>query len=496
MVADSGATVVVADPAVSFPGAVTVPIAAADGGDKEALILPHGADPAYVIYTTGSTGTPKGVLVPHGALAARVDWMRDGYGITAADTVVQFASLSFDTHAEELWPALTAGGTVLFADTDLPGFLSASADAGITVLDLPTPYWHRLVDDLDGIAWPASLRTVILGADQVDAAAVARWRARFGDRVRLFNSYGPTETTVIATAALLGPGDTTARPPIGRPLWNTTVAVTDRHGALVPPGVPGELRIGGAGVAYGYLGRPGRTAEAFEPDPHGPPGARRYRTGDRVRRRPDGQLEFLGRLDEQVKVRGYRIEPGEVRAALLALPGVGQAAVLARADALLAYVVPASADPADLRRQLAATLPAHLVPTTIVPLDALPLTVNGKLDTAALADLDRRPVTGYVAPTTDAEDLVADVWADVLGVAKVGTLDDFFDLGGHSLLATRMVARVRAAIGLAVPIRTLFTHRTVAGFAAAIEDLLVAELDAMSEETAQHLLAARSEVSA
>jgi hypothetical protein len=264
--------------------------------------------------------------------------------------------------------------------------------------------------------------------------------------------------------------------------------VTDPHGRPVPPGVPGELRIGGAGVAHGYLGRPGRTAEAFEPDPHGPPGARRYRTGDRVRWRTDGQLEFLGRLDDQVKVRGYRIEPGEVAAALLALPGVGQAAAVARGDALFGYVVPAGLDPAALRRALAETLPAHLVPTAIVPLDALPLTVNGKLDRAALPDPEVRSVTGWVAPRTDAEDLVAGVWADVLGVEKVGAFDDFFDLGGHSLLATRMVARIRAAVDLTVPIRTLFTHRTVAGFAAAVEALLVAEIEAMSEETAQHLL--------
>jgi amino acid adenylation domain-containing protein len=486
MVADSGAGVVVAD-RHTFDGVRTIPVTATGAA---APVLPDAEDTAYVIYTSGSTGTPKGVLVPHRALAARIAWMRDGYGITAADTVAQFAALSFDTHAEELWPALTAGGTVVFADADLPDLLASPAGAAVTVLDLPTPYWHRLVDDLGGVRWPAGLRLVILGADQVEAAAVAAWRAAFGDRVRLVNSYGPTETTIIATVAELtgDTGDTADRPPIGRPLWNTTVAVTDRHGRPVPPGVPGELRIGGAGVAHGYLGRPGRTAEAFEPDPDGPAGARRYRTGDRVRWRPDGRLEFLGRLDEQVKVRGYRIEPGEVTAALLALPGVGQAAVLARGDALFGYVVPAGLDPAALRQALAETLPAHLVPTAIVALDALPLTVNGKLDRAALPDPEVRSVAGWVAPRTDAEDLVAGVWAEVLGVEKVGALDDFFDLGGHSLLATRMVARIRAAVDLTVPIRTLFTHRTVAGFAAAVEALLIAEIEAMSEETAQHML--------
>ncbi|WP_327001771.1 amino acid adenylation domain-containing protein [Dactylosporangium sp. NBC_01737] len=487
MVADSGATAVIAEEGRAFDGVRTVPVTATG---TAAPMAPDAEDTAYVIYTSGSTGTPKGVLVPHRALAARAAWMRDGYGITGADTVAQFAALSFDTHAEELWPALTAGGTVVFADADLPDFLATPAGAAVTVLDLPTPYWHRLVDDLGGVRWPDGLRLVILGADQVEGAAVAAWRATFGDRVRLVNSYGPTETTIIATVADLtgDPGDAGDRPPIGRPLWNTTVAVTDRHGRPVPPGVPGELRVGGAGVAHGYLGRPGRTAAAFEPDPDGPPGARRYRTGDRVRWRPDGQLEFLGRLDEQVKVRGYRIEPGEVTAALLALPGVGQAAVVARSDALIGYVVPAGLDPAALRQALATTLPAHLVPNAIVALDALPLTVNGKLDKTALPDPEVRSATGWVAPRTDAEDLVAGVWAEVLGVEKVGAFDDFFDLGGHSLLATRMVARIRAAVELTVPIRTLFTHRTVAGFAAAVEALLIAEIEAMSEETAQHLL--------
>ncbi|MEV0563520.1 amino acid adenylation domain-containing protein [Dactylosporangium sp. NPDC050588] len=484
MVADSGAGVVVTG-GQHFDGVRTIPVTATGAA---APVDPDPEDAAYVIYTSGSTGTPKGVLVPHRALAARAAWMRDGYGITAADTVAQFAALSFDTHAEELWPALTAGGTVVFADADLPDFLASPAGAGVTVLDLPTPYWHRLVDDLGGVPWPAGLRLVILGADQVEAAAVARWTAAFGDRVRLVNSYGPTETTIIATAADLTGDRSGERPPIGRPLWNTTLAVTDRHGRRVPPGVPGELRIGGAGLAHGYLGRPGRTAEAFEPDPDGPPGARRYRSGDRVRWRPDGQLEFLGRLDEQVKVRGYRIEPGEVTAALLALPDVGQAAVIARTDALIGYVTPASLDPSAVRQALAATLPAHLVPTAVVPLEALPLTVNGKLDKAALPDPEVRSSAGYVAPRTDAEDLVAGVWAEVLGVEKVGAHDDFFDLGGHSLLATRMVARVRAAVDLSVPIRTLFTHRTVAGFAQAVEALLIAEIEAMDEETARHML--------
>ncbi|MFE6868132.1 amino acid adenylation domain-containing protein [Kitasatospora sp. NPDC057692] len=506
MLADSGATALVtADgaPVEGLPAAV--PVLPATGGADAPSVDPAAAtgpdDPAYLVYTSGSTGTPKGVLVPQRALAARVAWMREGYRLTAADRVLQYASLSFDTCAEEVFPALAAGAALVVAEAGaaLPDQLAEPTAAGLTVLDLPTPYWHQLVADLDATPWPAGLRLLVLGADQVRPEAVAAWRARFGDTVRLVNSYGPTETTVIATTAELGAADTARRPPIGRPIGGTTVAVLDRHGRPVPPGTPGELVIGGAGVTDGYLGRPGATARAFGPDPDGPPGARRYRTGDLVRRRADGALEFLGRIDAQVKVRGYRVEPGEVESALLARPGVGQAAVLARADRLLGYVVPDTSpgapvpDPAALRADLAAALPAHLVPNAVLVLAALPLTPNGKLDHRALPDPDTRPElrAGYLAPRTEAEELVAEVWQDVLGLDRVGVHDDFFDLGGHSLLATRVVARIRAAADLAVPLRTLFTHRTVAAFADAVEAALVAELDALSDDAAEELLAAQ-----
>ncbi|MFF9147368.1 amino acid adenylation domain-containing protein [Streptomyces sp. NPDC014861] len=481
---------VLPDPAEPLPGAPSAPPAEAEAGPD---------DPAYLIYTSGSTGTPKGVLVPHRALAARVAWMREGYGLTGDDRVLQYATLSFDTSAEELFPTLAAGAVLVTArpDTTLPDQLAEPYAAGVTVLDLPTPYWHHLVADLDETPWPDRLRLLILGADQVRPHAVAAWRARFGDRVRVVNSYGPTETTIIATTAVLGDEDGTARPPIGRPIGATTVAVLDRHGGPVPPGTPGELVIGGAGVTDGYLGRPGATARAFVPDPDGPPGARRYRTGDLVRRRADGALEFLGRIDDQVKVRGYRVEPGEVEAALLTLPGVGRAVVTARGDVLVAYVVPAPDAPAPgadaLRGGLAPVLPPHAVPHAFVLLDALPLTPNGKLDRAALPapDAGAVPRAAHVPPRTEAEELVADVWGEVLGVAGIGAHDDFFALGGHSLLATRVVARVRAAVDLSVPLRALFTHRTVAAFAEAVEAALAAEIDTLSEAAAVELLAAQ-----
>ncbi|MFJ4499594.1 amino acid adenylation domain-containing protein [Streptomyces sp. NPDC088864] len=513
MVADSGASLVVTS---RDEGTATVPegvrsLYAEDTGApapaEEPLPGPLPEDPAYLVYTSGSTGTPKGVLVPHRALAERVRWMREGYGITAGDRVLHCASLSFDTCAEELFPALAAGATLVVAapGATLPDQLAEDFTADVTVMDLPTPYWHHLVGDLDLVAWPKGLRLLILGADQVQSAAVAAWRERFGDRVRLVNSYGPTETTVIATTADLGEPDTRVRPPIGAPIGGVTATVCDEHGGPVPPGTPGELLIGGTGITYGYTGRPGATARAFVPDPYGPPGSRRYRTGDLARRRADGALEFLGRLDGQVKVRGYRVEPGEVENALLAQPGVAEAVVVARRDTLVGYVVPATApgrpgtetgpadlDPAGLRGAVGALLPAPLVPASILVLDRLPLTPNGKLDRAALPAPDHRPElrASYLAPRTEAEELVADIWREVLDIDRVGALDDFFDLGGHSLLATRVIARVRAAADLTVPLRTLFTHRTVAAFAEAVEAALLAEIDALSEEEAVALLAA------
>jgi acyl carrier protein len=369
--------------------------------------------------------------------------------------------------------------------------LRAPAGRQVTVLDLPTPYWHRLTEA--DVTWPEPLRLVIIGGEQADAAAVARWRARFGDRVRLVNTYGPTEATIVATAHTLGAADVGRRPPIGRPIGGTTAHVLGRYGEPVPPGVPGELCLGGAGLARCYLGRPALTAERFTPDPYGPPGSRLYRTGDRVRWRPDGTLEFLGRFDGQVKVRGFRVEPGEVTASLLTHPGVRQAAVTADGERLVAYVVGPAA-PDELRRHLAATLPPHLVPTAWVPLDTLPLTVTGKVDLAALPAPGPEPAAEFVPPRTDAEALVAEVWAEVLGLDadRVGALDDFFALGGHSLLATRVAALLRNTLEAEVPIRTVFDQPTVAELAAAIEKVLIDQMSGLSDEEAAQLLETHS----
>ncbi|WP_182902458.1 non-ribosomal peptide synthetase [Microbispora sp. H10830] len=490
--ADAGATHVITTRALPAGLTAVDPLGGEDDaapGDQGEPAGTRPGDVAYVISTSGSTGRPKGVAVEHRAIAARIRWMREEYGLAPGDRVVQFASLSFDTHLEEVFPTLAAGATLVLLPggaATLPDLLAAPGGERITMLDLPTAYWHHLVEEIDQIAWPPALRLVVIGGEQASGGAVTRWRGRFGDGVRLVNTYGPTEAAVIATATDLG-ATPYGRPPIGRPVGATTVHLLDAAGAPVPKGVIGELVIGGAGVARGYLRRPALTAAAFVPDPLGPPGSRRYRTGDRARWNQEGALEFLGRLDGQLKVRGFRIEPGEVEARLLDHPGVGQAFVTVHAEELVAYVT-GTASGEELAGHLARTLPRHLVPTAWVVLDALPLTSRGKVDRAALPAPVRTPSAGHVPPSTDAELLVAEIWAELLGVGSIGVNDDFFTLGGHSLLATRIAARLRRGTGVEVPVRTIFERRTVAELAVALEDLLVAELENMSEEEAERLL--------
>ncbi|WP_275432094.1 amino acid adenylation domain-containing protein [Streptomyces sp. ICC1] len=515
---DLGVPVLAVDDPDTGPGqAGTEPAGAAgiaSGSTGHAGAALPGTDPgglAYVLYTSGSTGAPKGVAVEHAALAERVRWMAgpEGYRLRPGDRIVQFASIGFDTHAEEIWPALTAGACVVLLPGGgrmLPDLLRGEAGRSVTVLDLPTAYWEELVSLGDQAPWPPALRLVVLGGSEARAVTLARWRERHGDTVRLVNTYGPTEATVIVTAGDLGGGDAgelrgglggglgggpaaERRPPLGRPLPGVRLYVLDERGSLLPAGSEGELYIGGEGLARGYLARPELTAEAFLPDPFADaPDGRMYRTGDRARWRTDGQLEFLGRADGQVKIRGYRIEPAEIEAALTAHPAVGRVAVLVRdGRRLIAYAVPRPAAPraGELREYLALRLPSFMVPDAVVLLDTLPLTANGKLDAAALPDPDPAgAAAGYLAPRTDAEALVVDLWQEVLGVPKVGVLDDFLALGGDSLLVTRVAARIRAGVGLDVSIRDVFESPTPAALAARIEALLIAEIDALSEEEA------------
>ncbi|HEX8274262.1 MAG TPA: amino acid adenylation domain-containing protein [Longimicrobiaceae bacterium] len=459
------------------------------GPDAPPAAPVHAGSAAYVVYTSGSTGRPKGVVVPHAALAGFTAAARGAYGIGPEDRVLQFASVAFDASAEEIWPALGSGARLVLRTEEMLGsarlFLDACREWGITVLDLPTAYWHELVAELcedRGAELPASLRLVIIGGERALPERLRAWRERFGARVRLTNTYGPTEATVVATLGELHDADDDpAAPPrhvsIGRPLGHARAYVLDPRGEPAPVGVPGELYLGGGGVARGYLGDPARTAAAFVPDPFtGTAGARLYRSGDRVRWRADGTLEFIGRVDQQVKIRGFRVEPGEVEAVLSRQAGVAEAAVVAREDApgqlrLVAYVVLENAARTvdALRAALRAELPAYMVPAAWVTLDALPLTRSGKVDRRALpapesAGQERR-ASAEALPRTDAERVIAEAWREVLGVEEVGLDDNFFDLGGHSLLLARLRSRLCGRFPADVSVVVLFRYPTVRSLA-------------------------------
>ncbi|HEU0077406.1 MAG TPA: amino acid adenylation domain-containing protein, partial [Longimicrobiaceae bacterium] len=387
----------------------------------------HPDNAAYVIYTSGSTGRPKGVVVTHRALANYAAAAVDLYGVTPADRVLQFASLSFDASAEEIYPALLGGASLVLRTeemlADAATFFARCAAWGVTVLDLPTAYWHELVAELErgAVRLPTAVRLVIIGGERALPERVAAWRRHVGDGVRLVNTYGPTEATVVATLAeLQGREEAPTLPdqplppvPIGRPVPNGRVYVLDGELRPLPIGARGELYVGGAGVARGYLGRPELTAERFVPDPFAvEPGARLYRTGDVARWRRAGELEFVGRADDQVKVRGFRVEPGEIEDLLLRHPAVRDAVVAAREDEpgrtrLVGYVVAAGEAPtaAELRRHLKAELPEYMVPAAFVVMDALPKTGSGKVDRRALPapGAPGAPAESYVAPATDAE---------------------------------------------------------------------------------------------
>ncbi|MEA2604981.1 MAG: hypothetical protein QOF89_5973 [Acidobacteriota bacterium] len=485
-------------------------IAARPEGAPEDLAMPEGL--AYVIYTSGSTGKPKGVMVRHASLASLTAAARAEYAIGPADRVLQFASISFDASVEEIYPCLTTGGTLVLRGVEMlrssADFLAACRERQITLLDLPTAYWHGLAADVSagtaGEGWPPTVDRVIVGGERVLPERVAAWGREIGPRVRLWNTYGPTEGTVTATlvdlASLPGGLDGLREVPIGRPIAGARAYVLDARLEPAPVGVPGELCLGGAGVARGYLDRPDLTAERFLPDPfavtagaEAGAGARLYRTGDLVRWLPSGQLEFLGRTDRQVKVRGFRVELGEIEAALAEHPAVREVAVLAREDQpgerrLVAYVTPYLERPerpeqeaaaGELRAFLKERLPEHMVPSVFMTLAALPLNASGKVDRRALPAPDAsRPAlaAAYVAPETPAEEGVAAIWCEVLGLERVGVHDDFFELGGNSLLLPQVMQRLQRDFQVDVPLRSLAEETTVAGLALTVEELLIEQI--------------------
>ncbi|MGI0493623.1 amino acid adenylation domain-containing protein [Alkalinema pantanalense CENA528] len=486
---------------------------------------------AYVIYTSGSTGTPKGVMVEHRSLVSYTASAIENYQISAHDRCLQFASLSFDAAAEEIYPTLVQGATLVLRTeamlSSMAQFLQTCWDWRITVLNLPTAFWHQLVTEMvtplnsvpsdlvtpqatlnrslaDSLA--DSLRLVIIGGEKALVDRWMLWQQQVPAQVRLVNSYGPTEATIVTTTADLtglNPADWVGRElPIGRPVRHASTYVLDPALQPVPIGVPGELYIGGAGVARGYLNRPALTAQAFIPNPFSStPDARLYKTGDRVRYWPDGNLEFLGRIDNQVKVRGFRIELDEIAAVFNQHPVVQEAVILDRRDAsgdirLIAYWVPRNIDSAksvgfdraaissrDFRQFLEKRLPKYMIPAAFVPLDRLPLNTSGKLDRQRLPEpvfdrIDRGET--LVAPRTDLEVTIAQAFAQVLPLEQdhdkpVNIHDDFFELGGHSLLATKLLARLIPVLGVKLSIVDLFEFPTVAGLAQRVTTLQQAQ---------------------
>jgi amino acid adenylation domain-containing protein len=472
-------------------------------------------DLAYVIYTSGSTGQPKGVMIEHRSLSNFITSVAAEYSIDRGDRVLQFASLCFDASAEEIYCALASGATLVLRNdamlTSPRQFLQTVSQLGITVLDLPTGYWHHLASAVgeDNLQIPESLRLVILGGEQANAEQVEQWLNQTRGRVRLLNTYGPTEATVVSTLCDLSNRRSDESIPIGKPIRGATVYVLDRALRPVPLGVPGELYIGGAGIARGYLNRPELTSEKFVANQFGE--GKLYRSGDLVRYVPDGNLEFLGRVDNQVKIRGFRIELEEIEQAIKSCAGIAESVVTARQDVagdqrLCAYVVldDGSLSTSQLRSALKRMLPAHMVPSTFTILERLPLMPNGKVDRQALPapDSDRPEVEeAFLAPRTPTEEVVARVWCNALKLDRVGVRDNFFELGGHSLLAARVFSDLQKKFDVDLNLVDIFNAPTVADLAEMIygreterrrsDELfsLISELDQLTDDEAERRLA-------
>ncbi|HWO27378.1 MAG TPA: amino acid adenylation domain-containing protein [Candidatus Acidoferrum sp.] len=454
-------------------------------------------DLAYVIFTSGSTGRPKGVQITHANLLNLIRWHIRTFQVSAADKTTMQASPGFDAAVWELWPYLAAGATIHIIDDAIrttPELLrNWMVETGITVSFLPTP----LAEAMIALPWPpsTSLRFLLTGAD------VLHHYPRPNLPFALVNNYGPTECTVVATSGIV-PSDAKPRglPTIGQAIDGVRIYIVDEQQKPVPEGMPGEMLIGGAGVGRGYVNLPELTAQKFLPDPFVTAEASRmYRTGDLARRLPDGQIMFLGRVDDQVKVRGYRIEPGEISAVLNRHPAVETTCVIARAEEsgetrLIAYIVMkpgVDLRASELRNSLAEHLPSYMVPSTFVKISRLPLTTHGKVDRAALpAPTAENDLTDdrFDPPQSEVEHWLAALLTKLLGVDHIGRDDNFFRLGGHSLMGAQLIAKIQERFGVELSLRSLFDHPSVHGIASEIDNLIRSQLNAMSDEEARRVL--------
>ena len=460
-----------------------------DGSNVETAVSPQ--DTAYVIYTSGSTGKPKGVIIAHQSLVSYAETSSDVYGIDNNSKLVQFASISFDISVEEIFCTLISGGTLYLrtdAMLDVFEFLQRCEEWGITTWSLPTAFWHEIVLALkQSAAVPSNLNTVLIGGEKVQNERVADWLTIVGNHPRLINSYGPTEATVVATYTDLSNVkvvDGQVDVHIGKPWANVQTYVLSKYLQPVPVGVPGELHIGGIQVAQGYRNRPEKTAEVFIDNPYSDEAdAKLYKTGDSVRYRPDGNLDFIGRVDFQVKIRGFRVEPGGIATVLNQHTAVQEALILPVSGGpagkrLIAYAVledREAATMADLHEYLQGRLPDYMVPSGYVILDEFPKTQNGKINRRALPepsdDEMRGAGTEFVAPETETQIKLAEIWTQILGVNQVGLNDNIFELGGHSLLFARIIAYIQETFDIKLSLGAIFNAPTVAKLAAQIDTI-------------------------
>jgi len=469
--------------------------------DKSVANLPSesGADDlAFVIYTTGSTGKPKGVMIQHDSLMNYIAAANLHYQINENDRFLQFASLSFDAHVEEMYPTLTCGATLVLRSEEMvdsiTAFLRECEELKLTVVTLPTAFWHELTARLasDHLRLPPSLRLVILGGERALPDRVHTWHELVGDKVELINTYGPSEGTVIATACRLTKAslrDRLGEVPIGRPIGNVQTYILDQFMQLVPTGIPGELHIAGAGLARGYINRPELTAEKFvrHSFDNGQTTARLYKTGDLACYLPDGNIEFKGRTDQQIKLRGYRIELGEIEVVLSGHPKVRETAVIAREHApgikqVVAYLVAApghSPSVSELSAYLKQQLPDYMIPSAFMLVDELPFTPNGKVDRLALPSLEPKQLesdTDFVGPHTPVEKVLCDIWAETLRLERVGINDNFFELGGNSIMIIQVIDYALQA-GLRLTARSFFENQTIAELAEVVNTTETIEIE-------------------
>jgi amino acid adenylation domain-containing protein len=465
------------------------------------------AETAVILYTSGSSGQPKGVCLPHQALHSYTRTAIDGFQLTSSDNMLQFASIGFDTSLEEMCPTHLTGGTLILRSEEslnsIQAFINFCHAYQITVLDLPTAFWHTLTIEMQrdpALQLPAGIRLIVIGGEKASPEHLSTWRMVAPKKISLLNTYGPTETTIVAVNCVIAGPNAVVRSelaPIGKPVASARVYVVDQYNQLTPVGIPGELLIAGPQVASGYVGLAEETAVKFTPDPFTETG-NVYRSGDRVRFLDDGILQFMGRTDRQIKIRGYRIEPETLEQLLNQHEAIADTAVTTQPDSqnqpqIVAYLIPQNdsiPDQQTLITYLRQQLPTYMMPAAFVALDTFPKTSNGKINYRALPApiWQTSDTTQYEAPRTPIEETLAGLFTDLTSVPKVGLYDNFFQLGGHSLLITQLASRIQTIFEVELSLRALFENPTIVDMAIMVEEKMLEKIEALDEDEIDLLL--------